>query len=107
MAIDGRSLATLAAAGRGIPVIALRSAGGWQVRLPIPPGSAGAVRVGQPVYVSVPTLRLSGVRGRIIQLSQVPAASPGGAAGEEALVQVPGTAASIPVSGMTADIQLG
>ena len=107
VAIDGRPAARLAAAGRGLSVIALRSAGGWQVRLPIPAASAGAVRVGQPVSVSVPALRLSGVRGRIIQLSQVAAASPGGAAGEEALVQVPGAAASIPLSGMTADIQLG
>jgi multidrug resistance efflux pump len=107
VAIDGRPAASLGAAGRAIPIIALRSAGGWQVSLPIPAASAAAVRVGQPVSVSVPVLRLSGVRGRVIQLSQVPASSPGGAAGEEALVQVPGTAASTPLSGMTADIQLG
>ncbi|MFI5062473.1 MAG: biotin/lipoyl-binding protein [Streptosporangiales bacterium] len=107
VAIAGRPAASLGAAGRALPVIALRSAGGWQVSLAIPAASAAAVRVGQPVSVSVPALRLSGVRGRVIQLSQVPASSPGGAAGEEALVQVPGAAGSTPLSGMTADIQLG
>jgi hypothetical protein len=107
VAIDGRPAASRGAAGRALPVIALRSAGGWQVSLPIPAASAAAVRVGQPVSVSVPALRLSGIRGRVIRLSQIPASSPGGAAGEEAVVQVPGAAGSTPLSGMTADIQLG
>ena len=48
-----------------LPVIALRTGGGWQVRLLIPQTGTSAVKVGGKVTISVPAAQLSGVKGTI------------------------------------------
>ena len=58
-------MASLRAAGLALPVIALRTGGGWQVRLLIPQTDTSAVKVGGKVTISVPAAQLSGVKGTI------------------------------------------
>jgi multidrug efflux pump subunit AcrA (membrane-fusion protein) len=99
-------MASLRAAGKALPVIALRTGGGWQVRLLIPRTGASAVKVGRDVTISVPAAQLAGVRGTITELSPMPAGGSGSAA-YEAVAQVPGRTRTTPLSGMTANVQLG
>jgi len=99
-------VASLRATGVALPVIALRTGGGWQVRLLIPQTSASAVKVGANVTVSIPAAQLSGVRGTITEVSPTPVTSSGGA-GYEAVVRVLGRTRITPLSGTTADVQLG
>ena len=56
-------MASLPATGMALPVIALRTGGGWQVRLLIPQTGIGAVKAGRTVTISVPAAQLSGVIG--------------------------------------------
>jgi multidrug efflux pump subunit AcrA (membrane-fusion protein) len=98
-------MASLRAAGMALPVIALRSGGGWQVRLLIPPTGTSAVKVGGKVTISVPAAQLTGIKGTITELSPRPVAS-SGSASHEAVVQVPGRTRIIPLSGMTANVEL-
>jgi multidrug efflux pump subunit AcrA (membrane-fusion protein) len=98
-------MASLRAAGMALPVIALRTGGGWQVRLLIPPTGTSAVKVGGNVTISVPAAQLTGIRGAITELSPRPVAS-SGSASREAVVQVPGRTRIIPLSGMTANVEL-
>jgi multidrug efflux pump subunit AcrA (membrane-fusion protein) len=99
-------MASLRAAGMALPVIALRTGGGWQVRLLIPQTDTSAVKVGGDVTISVPAAQLTGIRGTITELSPTPVASSGSAA-YEAVVQVVGRTRTIPLSGMTANVRLG
>ena len=98
--------ASLRAGGMALPVIALRTGGGWQVRLLIPQTDTSAVKVGGNVTISVPAAQLTGIKGTITELSPVPVAS-SGSASYEAVVQVPGRTRITPLSGMTANVQLG
>ncbi len=99
-------MASLRAAGQALPVIALRTGVGWQVRLLIPQTDTSAVKAGGNVTISVPAARLSGVTGTIGELSPTPVTSSGSAA-YEAVVQVPGRTRVTPLTGMTAHVQLG
>jgi multidrug efflux pump subunit AcrA (membrane-fusion protein) len=99
-------MASLRAAGTALPVVALRTGGGWQVRLLIPQTDTSAVKVGGNVTISVPAAQLSGVKGTIAELSPTPVTNAGGAA-YEAVVQVTGRTPVTPLSGMTANAQLG
>jgi multidrug resistance efflux pump len=87
------------------PVIALRTSGGWQVRLLIPQSSISGVQVGQKATISVPAAQLSGVRGTVAELSPTPVSTSGGAS-YEAVVGVQGHTAVAPLSGMSANVQL-
>jgi multidrug efflux pump subunit AcrA (membrane-fusion protein) len=98
-------MASLRAAGMALPVIALRTGGGWQVRLLIPPTGTSAVKVGGNVTISVPGAQLTGIKGTITELSPRPVAS-SGSASREAVVQVPGRTRITPLSGMTANVEL-
>jgi multidrug efflux pump subunit AcrA (membrane-fusion protein) len=98
-------MASLRAAGMALPVIALRTGGGWQVRLLIPPTGSSAVKVGGNVTISVPAAQLTGIKGTITELSPRPVAS-SGSASREAVVQVPGRTRITPLSGMTANVEL-
>jgi multidrug efflux pump subunit AcrA (membrane-fusion protein) len=104
--LPGGPMASLRAGGMALPVIALRTDRGWQVRLLIPQTETSAVKVGGNVTISIPAVRLSGVKGTIAELSPAPVTSSGGTA-YEAVVRVPGRTRITPFSGMTADIQLG
>ena len=99
-------MATLRATGLALPVIALRTGGGWQVSLLIPQTDTSAVKVGGDVTISVPAAQLSGVKGTVRELSPLPVSSSGGAA-YEAVVRVLGRTRITPLSGMTANVQLG
>jgi multidrug efflux pump subunit AcrA (membrane-fusion protein) len=99
-------MATLRATGLALPVIALRTGGGWQVSLLIPQTDTSAVKVGGDVTISVPAAQLSGVKGTVRELSPMPVSSSGGAA-YEAVVRVLGRTRITPLSGMTANVQLG
>ena len=98
-------MASLRAAGMALPVIALRTGGGWQVRLLIPLTGTSAVKVGGKVTISVPAAQLTGIKGTITELSPRPVAS-SGSASREAVVQVPGRTRITPLSGMTANVEL-
>jgi multidrug efflux pump subunit AcrA (membrane-fusion protein) len=99
-------MASLRATGLALPVIALRTGGGWQVSLLIPQTDTSAVKVGEDVTISVPAARISGVKGTIRDLSPMPVSSSGGAT-YEAVVRVLGRTQTTPLSGMTANVQLG
>lgn len=99
-------MASLRATGLALPVIALRTRGGWQVSLLIPQTDTSAVKVGGDVTISVPAAQISGVKGTIRELSPMPVSSSGGAA-YEAVVRVLGRTQTTPLSGMTANVQLG
>jgi hypothetical protein len=99
-------MASLRATGLALPVIALRTGGGWQVSLLIPQSDTSAVKVGEDVTISVPAARISGVKGTIRDLSPMPVSSSGGAT-YEAVVRVLGRTQTTPLSGMTANVQLG
>ena len=98
-------MASLRAAGMALPVIALRTGGGWQVRLLIPRTGTSAVKVGGNVTISVPAAQLTGIKGTITELSPRPVAS-SGSASHEAVVQVLGRTRITPLSGMTANVEL-
>ena len=98
-------MASLRAAGMALPVIALRTGGGWQVRLLIPQTDTSAVKVGGNVTISVPAAQLTGIKGTITELSPRPVAS-SGSASHEAVVQVLGRTRITPLSGMTANVEL-
>jgi len=87
------------------PVLALRTSGGWQVRLLVPQSSVSGVRVGQAAAISVPAAQLSGVRGTVTELSPTPVSTSGGAS-YEAVISVTGHAVVTPLSGMSANVQL-
>lgn len=98
-------MASLRAAGVALPVIALRTGGGWQVRLLIPPARTSAVKVGGNVTISVPAAQLSGIKGTITELSPRPVAG-SGKASYQAVVQVLGRTRITPLSGLTANVEL-
>jgi multidrug resistance efflux pump len=87
------------------PVLALRTSGGWQVRLLIPQSSVSGVRVGKSATISVPAAQLSGLRGTVTELSPTPVSTSGGAS-YEAVISVPSRTAVTPLSGMSANVQL-
>jgi multidrug efflux pump subunit AcrA (membrane-fusion protein) len=99
-------LASLRAAGLALPVIALRTGGRWQVSLLIPQTATSAVKVGEDVTISVSAAQLSGVKATIRELSPTAVSSSGGAA-YEAVARVLGRIPNTPLSGMTANVQLG
>jgi multidrug efflux pump subunit AcrA (membrane-fusion protein) len=98
-------LASLRAAGMELPVIALRTGGGWQVRLLIPQTDTSAVKVGGNVTISVPAAQLTGIKGTITELSPRSVAS-SGSVSYEAVVRVLGRTRITPLSGMTANVEL-
>ena len=99
-------MASLPATGMALPVIALRTGGGWQVRLLIPQTDTAAVKAGGEVTISVPAAQLSGVKGTITELSPTPVTNSGSAA-YEAVVRALSRTPVTPLSGMTANVQLG
>jgi multidrug resistance efflux pump len=104
--VSRTGLSSSAAHAQASPVIALRTGHGWQVSLLIPQTGTSTVKVGQEVTISVPAAQLSGVKGTIRELSPAPVSSSGGAA-YEAGVRVLGQTRTTPLSGMTANVQLG
>jgi multidrug resistance efflux pump len=94
------------ASGSDLPVIALRTSTAWQVVTLIPEGSVSGIRPGQKVTVSVPAADIKDVPGQIDEVVPAPAATSAGVF-YQAVVTITGHAKSLPMNGMTADIQLG
>ena len=88
------------------PLISLRTSAGWQVKMLLPESSISAIRPGLDVTVSVPAAGLNGIRGYIQELLPTPVSTSGGVA-YQAVVHVLGQQRAVPLSGMTANVQLG
>ena len=104
--VSHAGLSSSAGHTQALPVIALRAGGGWEVSLLIPQTGPSRVKVGEDVTISVPAARLSGVKGMIRELSPTAVSSAGGAA-YQAVVRVLGRTRTTPLSGLTANVQLG
>jgi len=94
------------ASGSDLPVIALRTSATWQVVTLIGEDSVSGIRSGQKVTVNVPAAHIKDVPGQIVEVVPTPAATSGGVF-YQAVVTISGHATSLPLNGMTADIQLG
>ena len=101
----GGPMASLRATGLALPVITLRTGGGWQVSLLIAQTDASAVKVGEQVTISVRPHRSTGSRARSGTIAH--AGEQFGGTAYEAVVRVLGRTQTTPLSGMTANVQLG
>ena len=101
-----QSVRTAAGGGSALPVIALRVSTSWQVVVLIPEGSVSAVRPGMAVRISVPAVHIAGVRGQVDEVLPTPVSATQGIF-YQAVVAITGHTASLPLSGMAADVQLG
>jgi multidrug efflux pump subunit AcrA (membrane-fusion protein) len=88
------------------PLISLRTSADWQVKMLLPESSISAIRPGLDVTVSVPAAGLSGIHGYIQELLPTPVTTSSGVA-YQAVVHVLGRQRAVPLSGMTANVQLG
>jgi multidrug efflux pump subunit AcrA (membrane-fusion protein) len=88
------------------PLISLRTSADWQVKMLLPESSIAAIRPGLGVTVSVPAAGLSAIRGYIQELLPTPVSTSAGVA-YQAVVHVLGQQRAVPLSGMTANVQLG
>ena len=88
------------------PLLSLRTSTDWQVKMLVPEGSISDMRAGRAVTVSVPAAGLKGVRGYIQELLPTPVTTSTGVA-YQVVVHVLGQQRAVPLSGMTANVQLG
>jgi len=101
-----QSVRTNSASGSALPVIALRVSASWQVVALIPEGSVSTIRPGMTVTISVPADHIAGVRGQVDEVVSTPVSTAQGIF-YQAVVAITGHTASLPLSGMAADVQLG
>jgi multidrug resistance efflux pump len=88
------------------PLISLRTSADWQVKMLLPESSISAIRPGLDVTVSVPAAGLNGIHGYVQELLPTPVTTSSGVA-YQAVVHVLGQQRTVPLSGMTANVQLG
>ena len=88
------------------PLLSLRTSVDWQVKMLVPESAISAIRPGRGVTVSVPAAGLKGVRGYIQELLPTPVTTSTGVA-YQVVVHVLGQQRAVPLSGMTANVQLG
>jgi multidrug resistance efflux pump len=101
-----QSTRRIPASGSDLPVIALRTSTTWQVVALIGQGSVSSITSGQKVTVSVPAAHIKDVPGQVDEVVPTPAAISGGVF-YQVVVAITGHAISLPLNGMTADLQLG
>jgi multidrug efflux pump subunit AcrA (membrane-fusion protein) len=101
-----QSVRTAAGGGSALPVIALRVSTSWQVIALVPEGSVSAVRPGMAVRISVPAVHIADMRGQVDEVLPTPVSTTQGIF-YQAVVAITGHTASLPLSGMAADVQLG
>lgn len=89
-----------------LPVVALRISDSWEVVILVPERSVSGVRAGRAVTISVPAAGISGVRGVIEEVLPTPQSTAAGVA-YQAVVKVLGHQSAAPLSGMSADVELG
>jgi multidrug efflux pump subunit AcrA (membrane-fusion protein) len=100
-----RSSVTGKTTSSALPMIALRTSGGWLVDILVPQADIASIHTGQRATISVPAVRLSNVPGYIQGLSPSPINTSTGVAYQVA-ISVSGHQRATPFSGMTADVQL-
>ena len=94
------------ASASAVPVFALRTSINWQVIVLIPESSVARVRTGQQVTISVPADHVKDVPGQISYVLSSPAQTSAGVF-YQAIVNITGHSAAVPLNGMTADVEFG
>jgi multidrug resistance efflux pump len=94
------------ASASAVPVFALRTSINWQVIVLIPESSVARVRTGQQVTISVPADHVKDVPGQISDVLPSPAQTSAGVY-YQAVVNITGHSATMPLNGMTADVEFG
>jgi multidrug efflux pump subunit AcrA (membrane-fusion protein) len=94
------------ASASAVPVFALRTSINWQVIVLIPESSVARVRTGQQVTISVPADHVKDVPGQISDVLPSPAQTSAGVF-YQAVVNITGHSATVPLNGMTADVEFG
>jgi multidrug resistance efflux pump len=94
------------ASASAVPVFALRTSINWQVIVLVSESSAARIRTGQQVAISVPADHVEDVPGQISDVLPDPAQTSAGVF-YQAVVNVTGHSATVPLNGMTADVQFG
>jgi multidrug resistance efflux pump len=89
-----------------LPVVALRVSTDWQVVALIPEGSVSSCQAGRKVTISVPTVRITNVAGRVQQVIPTPVSTAQGPY-YQAVITITGHTVTAPMNGMAADIRLG
>jgi HlyD family secretion protein len=98
------SLKAIGSAG-DLPIVALRTSNDWNVVMLIPESQVSSIKAGRRATISVPSARISGVSGEIIEVLPTPQSTNQGVA-YQAVVSVRGHQAAAPLSGMSADVEL-
>ena len=91
--------------GSALPVIALRTSDSWQVVALVPEDSANGISTGTRVLISVPAANITNVAGTIEEVVPTPVSTTQGVA-YQAVVNIDGSAPTIPLDGMAADVRL-
>jgi multidrug efflux pump subunit AcrA (membrane-fusion protein) len=94
------------ASASAVPVFALRTSINWQVIVLIPESAVARVRAGQRVAISVPADHIKDVPGQVSDVLPTPTPTSAGVV-YQAVVNITGHAAIVPLNGMTADVELG
>jgi multidrug efflux pump subunit AcrA (membrane-fusion protein) len=96
----------ISASASAVPVFALRTSVNWQVIVLIPESAVARVRAGQRVAISVPSDHVKDVPGQVSDVLPTPTPTSAGVV-YQAVVNITGHAANVPLNGMTADVALG
>jgi multidrug efflux pump subunit AcrA (membrane-fusion protein) len=96
----------VSASASAVPVFALRTSVNWQVIVLIPESAVARVRAGQRVAISVPSDHIKDVPGQVSDVLPTPTQTSAGVV-YQAVVNITGHAAIVPLNGMTADVKLG
>jgi multidrug resistance efflux pump len=96
----------ISASASAVPVFALRTSVNWQVIVLIPESEVARVQAGQRVAISVPSDHIKDVPGQVSDVLPTPTQTSAGVV-YQAVVNITGHAANVPLNGMTADVQFG
>jgi multidrug efflux pump subunit AcrA (membrane-fusion protein) len=96
----------ISASASAVPVFALRTSVDWQVIVLIPESEVARVQAGQRVAISVPSDHIKDVPGQVSDVLPTPTQTSAGVV-YQAVVNITGHAANVPLNGMTADVQFG
>jgi len=94
------------ASASAVPVFALRTSINWQVIVLVPESSVARVRTGQQVTISVPADHVENVPGQVSDVLPSPTQTSAGVF-YQAVVNITGHASTLPLNGMTADVEFG
>jgi multidrug resistance efflux pump len=95
----------ISASASAVPVFALRTSDNWQVIALVPESAVARVRAGQRVAISVPSDHIKDVPGQVGDVLPTPTQTSAGVV-YQAVVNITGHVANLPLNGMTADVEL-